>query len=197
MCLLLCLTWLPFISDSTGQFAGKADLAELPSLYELAVEHAYATQGVYRNPEPADTQSRLELKHAVDDAVKTVGMYVAQFVCRSVMMFWARRGRTSLTDMLCILCVGASSCFGQREAERVWHICYAFCVQERHDVLGKERQSEFDRASAAEVARAAMEVQLTAHQERGAHLTTQLQESGVQIQVKMVFFKRLIAVVVM
>ncbi|KAL0027070.1 hypothetical protein WJX79_003191 [Trebouxia sp. C0005] len=55
-------------------------------------------------------------------------------------------------------------------------------LQERHDVLGKERQSQFDRASAAEVARAAVEVQLTAQQERGAHLTTQLQESGVQIQ---------------
>jgi len=70
-------------------------------------------------------------------------------------------------------------------------------VQERHDVLGKERQTEFDRASAAEVARAGMEVQLTAHQERGAHLTTQLQESNIQIQVNMVFFKRLLAVVVM
>ncbi|DBB03075.1 TPA: hypothetical protein ACH3X1_013390 [Trebouxia sp. C0004] len=56
-------------------------------------------------------------------------------------------------------------------------------LQERHDVLGRERQSEFNRASAAEVASAAMQVQLTAHQERGAHLTTQLQESNVQIQV--------------
>ncbi len=63
--------------------------------------------------------------------------------------------------------------------------------------MGKERQTEFDRASAAEVARAGMEVQLTAHQERGAHLTTQLQESNIQIQVNMVFFKRLLAVVVM
>ncbi len=70
-------------------------------------------------------------------------------------------------------------------------------MQERHDVLGKERQSEFDRASAAEVARTGMEVQLTAHQERVANLTTQLQESGSQIQVNMVFVKPLIAVVIM
>ena len=70
-------------------------------------------------------------------------------------------------------------------------------MQERHDVLGKERQSEFDRASAAEVARTGMEVQLTAHQERVANLTTQLQESVVQIQVKTVSFKWHIAVVVM
>ncbi len=66
-------------------------------------------------------------------------------------------------------------------------MCHAICVQERHDVLGKERQSEFDRASAAEVARTGMEVQLTAHQERVANLTTQLQESGVQIQVNTLF----------
>ena len=70
-------------------------------------------------------------------------------------------------------------------------------MQERHDVLRKERQSEFDRASAAEVARTGMEVQLTAHQERVANLTTQLQESVVQIQVKTVSLKWHIAVVVM
>ena len=70
-------------------------------------------------------------------------------------------------------------------------------MQERHDVLGKERQTEFDRANAAEVARTGMEVQLTAHQERVANLTTQLQESGVQVQVKMVPFQWHIAVVVM
>ena len=70
-------------------------------------------------------------------------------------------------------------------------------MQERHDVLGKERQSEFDRASAAEVARTGMEVQLTAHQERVANLTTQLQESVVQIQVKTFSFKWHIAVVLL
>lgn len=106
------MTLLPLLSNSTGHLAGQAGLAKLSSLN----------------------------KHAVDHAVRTIGMYVVQI-----------------------------------------------CVQERHDVLGKERQSQFDRASAAEVARAAVEVQLTAQQERGAHLTTQLQESGVQIQVTVGF----------
>ena len=54
--------------------------------------------------------------------------------------------------------------------------------QERHDLLGKERQSEFERASAADVARAAQEVQLTTEQQHVAQLTAQLQEAAVQTQ---------------
>lgn len=58
------------------------------------------------------------------------------------------------------------------------------CVQGRHDVLSKERLSEFDRASAADVARAGMEVQLTAEQQHVAQLTAQLQDSAAQTQVR-------------
>lgn len=56
--------------NSACPFPGKADLAKLSSLY----------------------------LHAVDYAVRMIDTYVAQFVCRSVMMFWARRGRASLTE---------------------------------------------------------------------------------------------------
>lgn len=55
--------------------------------------------------------------------------------------------------------------------------------QERHDVLAKERQSEFDRANAADVARSAQEVQLVAERERVAQLTAQAEQAAVQTQV--------------
>ena len=56
-------------------------------------------------------------------------------------------------------------------------------VQDRHELVSKERQTESERASAADVARAAVEVQHAAEQQRTAQLTGQLQEAAVQSQV--------------
>ena len=50
-------------------------------------------------------------------------------------------------------------------------------------MLAKDRQSEFERASAAEVARSAQEVQFVAEQQRVTQLTAQLQEAATQTQV--------------
>ena len=55
--------------------------------------------------------------------------------------------------------------------------------QERYDVLAKERQSEFERASAADVARSSQEVQLAAEKQRVAQLTAQSEETAAQTQV--------------
>lgn len=56
--------------------------------------------------------------------------------------------------------------------------------QERLDLLAKERQSEFDRANAADVVRSAQEVQLVAEKQRVAQLTAQAEEAAVQAQVR-------------
>ena len=50
-------------------------------------------------------------------------------------------------------------------------------------MLNKERQAEFERANASDVAKAALEVQHAAEQQRTAHLTGQLQEAASQAQV--------------
>ena len=49
--------------------------------------------------------------------------------------------------------------------------------------MARERQTEFDRASAAEVARAAQEVQYVAEQQRTAQLTALVAEAAAQTQV--------------
>ena len=56
-------------------------------------------------------------------------------------------------------------------------------LQARHDILAKERQAESERASAADVARAAQEVQFVAEQQRANQLTAQLAEAAAQTQV--------------
>ena len=56
-------------------------------------------------------------------------------------------------------------------------------TQERLDALGLERQREFDRAGAAEVARAALEVQLAGEQQRVVNLGAQVQKAAAETQV--------------
>ena len=56
-------------------------------------------------------------------------------------------------------------------------------VQGRHEAVGKERQTEVERANAADLARAAMEVQLVSEQQRTAQLAVKLQEAAADAQV--------------
>ena len=61
-------------------------------------------------------------------------------------------------------------------------------VQGRHQALSKERQAESDRANAADVARAAFEVQLVSEQQRTAQLVAKLQEGAADSQVQAINF---------